>query len=192
MKHNTMLTVASLLSLLFLTLHITDGRHCSRDIEGRELKHIALLASSRSSCTGHSVLPERRSGHVIMLLIGLFAAAMPVIHMRGRTLRRDRQIPRRLFLRLDTLGTRRARGASPRSSRRAGLGICGRGGPSSPGRDERWRFLPTGCCNSNYQRRSGWRSGRRSVDLSCGVAFWQRRAAPPRWTSLRARSVRQR
>jgi hypothetical protein len=29
------------------------------------------------------VLAERRSGHVIMLLVGLFAAAMPVLHMRG-------------------------------------------------------------------------------------------------------------
>ena len=29
------------------------------------------------------MLAERRSGHVIMLLVGLFAAAMPVMHMRG-------------------------------------------------------------------------------------------------------------
>jgi hypothetical protein len=29
------------------------------------------------------VLAERRSGYVIMLLVELFAAAMPVIHMRG-------------------------------------------------------------------------------------------------------------
>jgi len=32
---------------------------------------------------GTLVLAERRSGHVIMLLVGLFAAAMPVMHMRG-------------------------------------------------------------------------------------------------------------
>ena len=32
---------------------------------------------------GTLVLPGRRSGHVIMLLIGLMAAAMPVMHMRG-------------------------------------------------------------------------------------------------------------
>lgn len=32
---------------------------------------------------GTLVLAERRSGYVIMLLVGLFAAAMPVIHMRG-------------------------------------------------------------------------------------------------------------
>ena len=46
-----------------------------------------------------------------MLLVGLFAAAMPVIHMRGVALRRDRQVRRRLLLRLDTLGARRTRGA---------------------------------------------------------------------------------
>jgi hypothetical protein len=45
---------------------------------------------------GTLVLAERRSGHVIMLLVGLFAAGMPVIHMRG-TLRRDRQIPGGFF-----------------------------------------------------------------------------------------------
>jgi hypothetical protein len=32
---------------------------------------------------GPLMLAERRSGHVIMLLVGLFAAGMPVIHMRG-------------------------------------------------------------------------------------------------------------
>jgi len=32
---------------------------------------------------GTLVLAERRSGHVIMLLVGLFAAGMPVLHMRG-------------------------------------------------------------------------------------------------------------
>ena len=29
------------------------------------------------------VLSERRSGYAIMLLVGLFAVAMPVMHMRG-------------------------------------------------------------------------------------------------------------
>jgi hypothetical protein len=32
---------------------------------------------------GTLVLAERRSGHVIMFLVGLFAAAIPVMHMRG-------------------------------------------------------------------------------------------------------------
>jgi hypothetical protein len=32
---------------------------------------------------GTLVLRERRWGHVIMLVVGLLAAAMPVMHMRG-------------------------------------------------------------------------------------------------------------
>ena len=80
MKHNTMLTVASLLSLLFLTLHITDD--IVRGISKAESSNTALLVLA-VFLYGTLVLPERRSGHVIILLIGLFAAAMPVMHMRG-------------------------------------------------------------------------------------------------------------
>src|SRR5215475_10817534 len=80
MKHNTMLSVASLLSLLFLTLHITDD--IVRGISKAESSNTALLVLA-VFLYGTLILPERRSGHVIMLLIGFFAAAMPVMHMRG-------------------------------------------------------------------------------------------------------------
>ena len=80
MKRNTMLTVASLLSLLFLTLHITDD--IVRGISKAESSNTALLVLA-VFLYGTLVLPERRSGHVLMLLVGLFAAAMPVMHMRG-------------------------------------------------------------------------------------------------------------
>src|SRR5438270_9143211 len=80
MKHNTMLTIASLLSLLFLTLHITDD--IVRGISNAESSNTALLVLA-VFLYGTLVLHERRSGHVIMLLIGLLAAAMPVMHMRG-------------------------------------------------------------------------------------------------------------
>ena len=80
MKHNTMLTVASLLSLLLLTLHITDD--IVRGISKAESSITALLVLA-VLLYGTLVLRERRSGHVIMLLIGLLAAAMPVMHMRG-------------------------------------------------------------------------------------------------------------
>ena len=72
--------VASLLSILFLTLHITDD--IVRGISKAESSNTALLVLV-VFLYGTLVLPERRSGHVIMLLIGLFAAAMPVMHMRG-------------------------------------------------------------------------------------------------------------
>src|SRR6202795_3620293 len=80
MKHNVMLTIASLLSILLLTLHITDD--IVRGISKAEPANIALLILA-VILYGTLVLRERRSGHILMLLVGLFAAAMPVIHMRG-------------------------------------------------------------------------------------------------------------
>ena len=80
MKQNATLTITSLLSLLLLTLHITDD--IVRGISKAESSNTALVVLVVFLC-GTLMLAERRSGHVIMLLIGLFAAGMPVIHMRG-------------------------------------------------------------------------------------------------------------
>jgi hypothetical protein len=80
MKQNAILVVTSVLSILLLTLHVTDD--IVRGISKAESSNIALLVLV-VFLYGTLVLAERRSGHVIMLLVGLFAAAMPVIHMRG-------------------------------------------------------------------------------------------------------------
>src|SRR5262249_36789098 len=80
MKQTAILTTTSLLSLLLLTLHITDD--IVRGISKAESSNIALLVLA-VFLYGTLVLAERRSGLVIMLLVGLFAAGMPVIHMRG-------------------------------------------------------------------------------------------------------------
>src|ERR1700726_5280780 len=80
MRQNVMLTIASLLSILLLTLHITDD--IVRGISKAEPSNIAL-AVLVLLLYGTLVLAERRSGYVIMLFVGLFAAGMPVIHMRG-------------------------------------------------------------------------------------------------------------
>src|ERR1051325_2559771 len=80
MKENAILVVASLLSILLLTLHITDD--IVRGISQAEPANTALVVLV-VFLYGTLILAERRSGHVVMLLIGLFAAAMPVIHMRG-------------------------------------------------------------------------------------------------------------
>src|SRR3954464_15799402 len=80
MKSTHTLTVASLLSILLLTLHITDD--IVRGISKAEASNTALLVLV-VLLYGSLVLAERRSGHVIMLLVGLFAAGMPVMHMRG-------------------------------------------------------------------------------------------------------------
>src|SRR5436190_15595394 len=80
MKQHAVLVVTSLLSILLLTLHITDD--IVRGISPAESSNIALLVLV-VFLYGTLVLPERRSGQVIMLLVGLIAAAMPVMHMRG-------------------------------------------------------------------------------------------------------------
>ena len=80
MKQNAVLVVASLLSILLLTLHITDD--IVRGISKAEPANIALFVLV-VFLYGTLVLAERRSGNIIMLLVGLFAAGMPVIHMRG-------------------------------------------------------------------------------------------------------------
>ena len=100
MKENVMLTIASLLSILLLTLHITDD--IVRGISKAEPSNIAL-AVLVLLLYGTLVLTERRLGYVIMLLVGLFAAAMPVMHMRGAHYGEIAKSHRGLLLRLDTL-----------------------------------------------------------------------------------------
>jgi hypothetical protein len=80
MKQNTIPVITSLLSILLLTLHITDD--IVRGISKAESSNTALIVLV-VLLYGTLVLAERRSGHVIMLVVGLLAAAMPVMHMRG-------------------------------------------------------------------------------------------------------------
>jgi hypothetical protein len=80
MKQNAILVVTSLLSILLLTLHITDD--IVRGISKAESSNTALIVLV-ILLYGTLVLAERRSGHVIMLVVGFFAALMPVMHMRG-------------------------------------------------------------------------------------------------------------
>ena len=80
MNNNGVLKITALLSLLLLTLHVTDD--IVRGISKVESSNIALAVLA-VLLYGTLVLAERRLGHVIMLLVGLFAVAMPVMHMRG-------------------------------------------------------------------------------------------------------------
>jgi len=80
MKEHTILIVTCLLSILLATLHVTDD--IVRGISKAEPSNIALVVLV-VFLYGTLLLAGRRSGYVIMLLVGLFAAAMPVLHMRG-------------------------------------------------------------------------------------------------------------
>jgi hypothetical protein len=80
MKENTILVVTCLFSILLLTLHVTDD--IVRGISKAEPSDIALVVLV-VFLYGTLLLVGRRSGYLIMLLVGLFAGAMPVLHMRG-------------------------------------------------------------------------------------------------------------
>src|SRR6185295_2995318 len=80
MKQNILLTVTSLLSTLLLSIHVTDDIVRGVDVWGRQsLIGVLILVVL---LYGTLVLGERRSGRIIMLLGGLMAAGMPVIHAR--------------------------------------------------------------------------------------------------------------
>ena len=80
MKENSILVVTSSLSILLLTLHVTDD--IVRGISKAEPSGAALVVLV-VFLYATLLLAGRRSGYVVMLLIELFAAAMPVIHTRG-------------------------------------------------------------------------------------------------------------
>jgi uncharacterized SAM-binding protein YcdF (DUF218 family) len=81
MKHNALLTVTSLLSILLMSLHVTDD--IVRGISPPGADNVGAVVIFVVWLVGTLMLPERRSGYVIMLLGGIFAAAMPVLHMKG-------------------------------------------------------------------------------------------------------------
>ena len=81
MKHNVVLTITSLLSIVFLSFHQADD--IVRGMSPGGLGNLIALPIFVVLLYGTLMLPDRRSGLVIMLLGSLVAAAMPAIHMRG-------------------------------------------------------------------------------------------------------------
>jgi len=80
MKRNVALTVASLLSLLFMTFHMTHD--VIRQAEGAVSYPIPVLVFALW-LYGTLMLSDRVWGYVITLLGGLFSAGMIVVHSRG-------------------------------------------------------------------------------------------------------------
>src|SRR5690242_19681925 len=81
MKSNVVLTVTSLLSILLLSLHISEDIVLGFAPGG--LMNLAGIAVLVVYLCGALLLSDRRSGQVILLLGSLLAVAMPVLHMRG-------------------------------------------------------------------------------------------------------------
>ncbi len=82
MKHTVMLTVASLLSILFFTLHLADD--IVRGFEPGTLTNLIAVPTLVFWLCGTLMLAERRSGYIITLLGGLLSSLVPLAHMRGK------------------------------------------------------------------------------------------------------------
>lgn len=82
MKNTLLLTITSLLSILFMTFHFTSDTLRARvgtpEAGGLTLVAVPILVVW---LYGTLVLAERRSGHIIMLVGSLLALGMPVMHV---------------------------------------------------------------------------------------------------------------
>lgn len=82
MKTNVILTVTSLLTILFITFHVADD--IARGMEPGGLSDLlALVPVLVVFLFGTLVLAGRRSGYIIIFLGSLLGAVVPVIHMKG-------------------------------------------------------------------------------------------------------------
>ena len=83
MKPNAILTISSLLLILFLTFHIADDI-----VFGYEPGGLSNLVWTELITVvwlyGTLVLAERRSGYIIIFLGSLLAMLVPYIHMKGK------------------------------------------------------------------------------------------------------------
>jgi len=81
MKEDTKLTIASLLSILLVLIHISED--VVRGFEPGGYKNITGVLMFVVWLYGTVMLSGRRSGYIIMLLGAILGAGIPVVHMRG-------------------------------------------------------------------------------------------------------------
>ena len=82
MKPNVMLTIASLLSILLFSIHLTGD--IVRGIESGTATNLGAVPIMVVWLYGTLVLAERRSGFIVTFLGGLFSLVVPLAHMRGK------------------------------------------------------------------------------------------------------------
>jgi len=81
MKRNVILVIASLLSILLMTFHLTDD--IVRGMEPGTLFDLIPVPILAIWLYGTLALPEKRSGYVIVLVGSLLGLIIPVVHMKG-------------------------------------------------------------------------------------------------------------
>jgi hypothetical protein len=82
MKQNLMLTITSLLSIIFFTFHVADD--IVSGIEKGGFANLTAIPIFVVWMYGTLVLAGRRSGYIITLLGGLFGLVVPILHMSGK------------------------------------------------------------------------------------------------------------
>ena len=82
MKQNLLLTIMSLLSILFLTFHLADD--IVRGFEPGKVSNLTAVPIVVIWLYATLVLAGRRSSYIIILLASLLGMLVPVIHMMGR------------------------------------------------------------------------------------------------------------
>jgi hypothetical protein len=81
MKHNLLLTILSLLSVLLFTLHVADDIVRGLDTAGPQNVFGVLILGVW--LYGTLVLADRRSGYIIQLLGAILGLGVVVLHMKG-------------------------------------------------------------------------------------------------------------
>jgi hypothetical protein len=81
MKHSTMLTIATLLTIVGLIFHMTDDilREGGMAVQGT--KNLTVVVVLALFLYGALVLKERKAGYIIMFIGGLAGLGMPVLHL---------------------------------------------------------------------------------------------------------------
>ena len=83
MKENVTLTITSLLTILFVTFHISD--EITRGMEPGKLNMVIPVLVVGGFTYAALALRGRRSGFIIMLLLAIVGMGIPFVHMAGAT-----------------------------------------------------------------------------------------------------------
>jgi hypothetical protein len=81
MRHNVILTITSLLSILLMSFHLTDD--VVRGMEPGGFLNLIVVLVLVVWLYGTLALAERRSGYVILLLGSLLGVTVLVVHLKG-------------------------------------------------------------------------------------------------------------
>ena len=81
MKDSLTLTITSLLTILFLTFHLSD--EITRGMEPGRLNMVIPILVLGGWAYASVALAGRRSGYIIMLIGAIIGLGIPIVHMSG-------------------------------------------------------------------------------------------------------------